>query len=54
MTTVSKKKKQQDLKDAELEKDQGGWSWGETNDSFQKTGKLTPETKNMERVHEDE
>ena len=54
MTTKSEKKPQQELKDGELEKVQGGWSWGETNTGGNRSGKLQPGTKQMERGFDDE
>ena len=54
MTTKSEKKPQQELKDGELEKVQGGWSWGETNTGGNRSGKLKPGTKQMERGFDDE
>lgn len=54
MTTKSEKKPQQELKDGELEKVQGGWSWGVAADGTDRSGNLKPGPKQMERVFDDE
>ena len=54
MTTESKKKPQQDLKDGELEKVQGGFSWGMSQGARERSSDLKPGTKQMERVFDDE
>ena len=54
MTMESKKKPQQKLTGDELEKVQGGFSWGMSQGARDRNDDLKPGPKQMERVFDDE